>query len=286
MTVRGTVYTERKAAGEAINRAAEALIKASNIPGQETRASVGEYRGFKITLRYFRRVYTNAVLILPNLPGTTEVDILLDWGYIKPLPANVGESGLGTVQSIETALRNLDNNKKKELEHKEFLTKQQETLSAGLLEGWEHEARFEKAKVDLLRVDKELLGDGVELPGMSDPAPEAVTVDLDSANAAEKVETPATGETATDPANELFDMEKIILRIREILAALPAEASEELIEVQAPITIAMQTGMVDASSNGPALSWTEWLGQYNLAPAPRSGGRRKVKVEEGQLALF
>jgi transposase len=111
-------------------------------------------------------------------------------------------------------------------------------------------------------------------------------VDLDSANAAEKVETPATGETATDPANELFDMEKIILRIREILAALPAEASEELIEVQAPITIAMQTGMVDASSNGPALSWTEWLGQYNLAPAPRSGGRRKVKVEEGQLALF
>jgi hypothetical protein len=114
MTVRGTVYTERKAAGEAINRAAEALIKASNIPGQETCASVGEYRGFKITLRYFRRVYTNAVLILPNLHGTTEVDILLDWGYnIKPLPANVGESGLGAVQSIETALRNLDNNKKK-----------------------------------------------------------------------------------------------------------------------------------------------------------------------------
>jgi hypothetical protein len=56
--------------------------------------------------------------------------------------------------------------------------------------------------------------------------------------------------------------------------------------VQAPITIAMQTGIVDSSNSGPALSWTEWLGKYNLAPATRAGGRRKVKVEEGQLALF
>jgi len=53
MAVRGTVYTERKAAGEAINRAAEALIKVSNIPGQETRAEAGEYRGFKIILKVF-----------------------------------------------------------------------------------------------------------------------------------------------------------------------------------------------------------------------------------------
>jgi hypothetical protein len=286
MTVRGTVYTERKAAGEAINRAAEALIKVSNIPGQETRAEVGEYRGFKIILKYFRRVYSATELILPSLPSFMTVDILLDWGYIKPLPANIGESGLGTVQSIETALRNLDSNKKKELEHKEFLIKQQETLTAGLQEGWEHEARFEKAKADLLRVDKELLGEGVELPGMTAPAPNTVTVDLDAAPATEKDKTPVESEPATDPSEDLFDMEKIVLRIREILAALPAEASEELIEVQAPITIAMQTGIVDSSSSGPALSWTEWLGKYNLAPATRAGSRRKVKVEEGQLALF
>ena len=286
MTVRGTVYTERKAAGEAINRAAEALIKISNIPSQETRAEVGEYRGFKIILKYFRRIYSSTELILPSLVSFMTVDILLDWGYIKPLPANIGESGLGTVQSIETALRNLDSNKKKELEHKEFLIKQQETLTAGLQEGWEHEARFEKAKADLLRVDKELLGEGVELPGMAAPAPNAVSVDLDAAPAAEEDKPSVESEPATDPSEDLFDMEKIVLRIREILAALPAEASEELIEVQAPITIAMQTGIVDSSSSGPTLSWTEWLGKYNLAPATRAGGRRKVKVEEGQLALF
>ena len=286
MAVRGTVYPERKAAGEAINRAAEALIKISNIPGQETRAEVGEYRGFKIILKYFRRIYSATELILPSLPSSMTVDILLDWGYIKPLPANIGESGLGTVQSIETALRNLDRNKKKELEHKEFLIKQQETLTAGLQEGWEHEARFEKAKADLLRVDKELLGEGVELPGMAAPAPNAVTVDLDAAPTTQEVKSPVESEPATDPSEDLFDMEKIVLRIREILAALPAEASEELIEVQAPITIAMQTGIVDSPGSGPALSWTEWLGKYNLAPATRAGSRRKVKVEEGQLALF
>jgi hypothetical protein len=135
-------------------------------------------------------------------------------------------------------------------------------------------------------VDKELLGEGVELPGMAAPAPNAVTVDLDAAPATEEDKPPVESEPATDPSEDLFDMEKIVLRIREILAALPAEASEELIEVQAPITIAMQTGIVDSSSNGPALSWTEWLGKYNLVPATRAGGRRKVKVEEGQLALF
>jgi hypothetical protein len=111
-------------------------------------------------------------------------------------------------------------------------------------------------------------------------------VDLDAATATEEGKPPVESEPATDPSEDLFDMEKIVLRIREILAALPAEASEELIEVQAPITIAMQTGIVDSSSNGPALSWTEWLGKYNLVPATRAGGRRKVKVEEGQLALF
>lgn len=286
MTVRGTVYTERKAAGDAINRAAEALVRVSNIPGQETRAEVGEYRGFKIILKYFRRVYSATELILPSLPSTMTVDILLDWGYIKPLPANIGESGLGTVQSIETALRNLDSNKKKEEERKEFLIKQQETLAAGLNESWERETRFEAAKAELHLVDKELLGEGVELPGMSAPAPDTVTVNLDAVKAAENIETPVVSESASSSSDDLFDMEKIILRIREILAALPAEASEELIEVEAPITVAMQSGLMDTTSSGPALSWTQWLEKYNLAPATRVGSRRKIKVEEGQLALF
>lgn len=268
MTLRDKIYSERKVAGELIGKLATRLKALSINRGQETRAEIGEFRGFKMYLSY--RVKTSWVEQIKS-----DVEILLDFGETQPLRASIGESDIGAIQSIEAVLRNLDANLEKERERKAFLLKQNQTLVAGLEEPWPHEERYQEARKDLLLLDKELLGEGVNLPGME---PQMVDLDAGEAPVAEKSETPQ------ELVDENFDMDAIVARIREIHAEMPPD--DELVEVEAPIeALLISAGPVEIGS-GDLLSWDQWLETYGLVPVARASAKRKVKVEAGQMSLF
>jgi hypothetical protein len=140
MQVLGKTYTKRKEAGAALNRAF--LQHAQNAE------MIGTYAGF--TLR---------AQLIGSLHDPLEMNIRLEYGAGKSLRAKVGESGLGTVQSVEAGLRGLETTiarlEKMAAQHRADI----EAIEVGQGQSWEQADRYTRLKEDLVVLKQRVLRD-------------------------------------------------------------------------------------------------------------------------------
>ncbi len=140
MEVLGKTYTTRKEAGAALN---SAFLQHGRDAGV-----VGSFQGF--TLR---------AQLIGRLIDPTEMNIRLEYGEGKSLRARVGESGLGTIQSVESVLRSLEialaRLEKQAAQHTADIT----AIEAGLNQGWEEAERYTSLKEDLAVLKQRVLQD-------------------------------------------------------------------------------------------------------------------------------
>ena len=91
------------------------------------------------------------------------MDIILDYNVPQVLVAHVSDSDVGTIASIDAAIRSIDGEIKKSAERKEFLVREIETLEALLKDPWEKAEKLEALVARLTELDQELIKAGIDL---------------------------------------------------------------------------------------------------------------------------
>jgi hypothetical protein len=248
MTVNGVRYAERRAAGKALIDCAVALTT-------EGATSVGAIRGFETILKVSYEVSNSFddQTKSARLFHSKSVDILLRAESVWVPPARLSDSDLGTIASIEGALRRLDDDDKATQERIVRAKIEVEALRQILGEGWEYEALLAGTRAKLGALDRELLG-GKEHEG------EAVGE--------------SEGEAVGESASRAASLGVVLSRVAEIVNDLGTEAPEETLVVPQ-----------NADSH---ISWQDWMNLYGIViNAPRDGKRkRQSPVGEAQLNLF
>ncbi|MCI0561122.1 MAG: hypothetical protein MN733_21765, partial [Nitrososphaera sp.] len=217
------------------------------------------------------------------------------------LVAHVSDSDIGTVASVDAAIRSIDSEIKKSTERREFLVREIETLEVLLKDPWEKAEKLEALVARLTELDQELIKAGIDL--RKDEAKEQ------GENSVEEIV--VEKESGPEPEQVLeFDINAILRHIDEIHATmtLPVYAEEELIAVSSvapdaiPVTqesvaelesqaesAALMAGFTRSILSGGTgqMSIDDFL-EMPIKPATPKKGMTKAqkKVVEGQLTLF
>ena len=324
MTVNGRVYTERREAGKALIEEGRIVKLDAERSGNEARRKVGGYRGFVMWLRAKPNSERGMESLVTDSNGG--IDVILDYGVPQVLVAHVSDSDVGTVSSVDSAIRSIDGEINKTTERRDFLMREVESLSVRANEPWEHAERFESLAGRLKRLDEELIKDGIDLTGdkvdegkdseavkEGEEQPEEIRV------AAEK---PAVDASAwlmfeDEPVTSVdFDLQTVLMRIDEIHASMTVPEEEEVpsfapVTVQpamvgtvlgeAPIAVTQTTiddllrkaeearALAEFSSAVSSVQMRiDDLLDMGLTKQSSTSTRRakKMKVPEGQLSLF
>jgi len=299
MKVDGTVYTERKLAGQQLIEMGRAVKLDAERTGKETRKAAGSYRGFVMWLRAKPNSERSMSELVDDPNGG--VDVILGYNVPQVLVAHVSDSDTGTVASVDAAIRSIDSEIKKSTERREFLLREIDTLEALLKDPWEKAEKLEALVARLTELDQELIKAGIDL--RKDEAKEQ------GENGVEEIH--VEKEEIPEPEQVLeFDINAILRRIDEIhgTMTLPVYAEEELIAVPtvAPDAIsvtsesvaqlesqaesaALMAGFTRSilAGSGDQMSIDDFL-EMPVKPATPKKGMTKAqkKVVEGQLTLF
>jgi hypothetical protein len=267
-------YDERKSAGAALIEYTRILKNEAERSGQETRKNVGKYRGFSMWLRV-RPNRERTMRSLIDQPGV-EADILLDYGVPQVLVAHVSESDMGTVASIETALRSIDAEINKNNERIEYLKRQIATFNTALTEEWEHAQKLESLVAKLAVIDKELIEAGVRLSSSVSQDGEVERNEIEEAVAEPIIESETDNNLEGMVA---FNLDEILDRIKQLVASTPAP-EEIAMAVPAfeaeptaiPVTPALITNLKEQAQTAQALAE---LGEHLLI-----GSQRQLTLED------
>ena len=266
MEVLGKTYTKRKEAGAALN---SAFLQHGREAGL-----VGSFQGF--TLR---------AQLIGNLIDPTEMNVRLEYGAGKSLRARVGESGLGTIQSVESVLRSLET----ALERLERMAATHAAdvaaIEDGLGQGWEEAERYTSLKEDLSVLKQRVLRD--DEPGEQTPA---VVLSED----AEEVEqAQADAAHILRPRNGELEITHILAAVQAAeRAAFPdsdADTDVELIALD-PVRLEQEAASASAlaafsraamAGAGTQVSFADWL---NANEPKLSVKRKEVRKSQSQDA--
>lgn len=300
-------YDERKTAGAALIEFARLLKIEAEKTGHEARKTVGVYRGFAMWLRV-RPNRERTMRSLIDEPGI-QADVLLDYGVPQVLVAHVSDSDIGSVASIETAVRSIDAEIAKNNERIEYLMRQIQTYAAALSEEWEHAQKLGDAAARLAVIDKELLEAGVKLSDAVTADEEAEVSEIEEVETVEVIEAQAEIEPE---AVVHFNLDEILDRILQLVASttMPEEmaialpAFDEAEPVAIPVTPELVADLKEKAQTAQALAE---LGEHLLIGSQRQmtledlwnvhkidqavqkkAGRKKESLPEGttQLTLF
>ena len=268
MEVLGKTYTKRKEAGAALN---SAFLQYGREAGL-----VGSFQGF--TLR---------AQLIGRLIDPTEMNIRLEYGEGKSLRARVGESGLGTIQSIEAILRGLE----AALERLEkFSTQHAADIAAiedGLKQGWEEAERYTSLKEDLAVLKQRVLRD--------DDAGEKTTAVSLSDDAQEAEQAQADAAHILRPKGDELEIAHILKAVQAAeRVAFPDVAEDaivldpDLLEKEAANASALAAfGRAAMSGKGQQVSFADWLDAYEPSiKVKRKEVRKSVHQDAAQLTFF
>jgi hypothetical protein len=322
MTVNGKNYVERREAGKALIEEGRIVKLDAERNGREARRKVGGYRGFVMWLRAKPNSERGMESLVTDPNGG--IDVILDYGVPQVLVAHVSDSDVGTVSSVDSAIRSIDGEIKKNTERHDFLVKEVESLSVRASESWEHAERFESLAGRLKELDEELIKDGIDLTGDKvDDGKESEVVDdneqpeeIQVAPQKPVVDTSAWFTFEDEPVTSVdFDLQSILRRIDEIHASMTVPEEEEVPSF-APATT--QPTLVSASFNGGPIPATQTtiddllrkaeearaLAEFTSAvgstqmrvddlldmglskQSTTTRRAKKIKVPKGQLSLF
>ena len=299
MKVDGKEYTERKLAGQQLIELGRAVKLDAERTGKEIRKAAGSYRGFVMWLRAKPNGERSMSELVEDPNGG--VDIILDYNVPQVLVAHVSDSDIGTVASVDAAIRSIDSEIKRSTERREFLVREIETLGALLKDPWEKAEKLEALVARLTELDQELIKAGIDL--RKDEAK------VQGENRGEEIV--VEKEVAPEPEQAVeFDIYAVLRRIDEIHATmtLPVYAEEELIAVPSvtadaiPVTpesvaqlesqaesAALMAGFTRSILAGGSdqMSLDDFLEMPVKPAAPKKGmSKSQKKVAAGQLTLF
>lgn len=268
MEVLGKTYTKRKEAGAALN---SAFLQYGREAGL-----VGSFQGF--TLR---------AQLIGSLIDPTEMNIRLEYGEGKSLYARVGESGLGTIQSIEAILRGLE----AALERLERIADGHvadiAAIEGGLNRGWEEAERYTHLKEDLAVLKQRVLrddqpGEKKDVISLSDDAEEAEQAQADAAH-------------ILRPRNGELEIAHILEAVRAAeKAAFPADMEEAIaldpvrLEQAASNASALAAfGRAAMAGAGQQVSFADWLDAHEpKISVKRKEVRKSISQDAAQLTFF
>ena len=270
MQVLGKLYTNRKEAGAALNRAFLQHARNAEI--------IGTYAGF--TLR---------AQLIGSLQDPLEMNIRLEYGAGKSLRAKVGESGLGTIQSIEAVLRGLEATiarlEKMAAQHRADI----EAIEVGQGQSWEQADRYTRLKEDLVVLKQRVLNNEEK---DEEPAP-ALSTQAESVEQAQAesphIIRPQDGELVIEhilQAVRAAELEAFPLAERDAIP-LDAETVQILEEEAASATALAAFSRAALSGSEQQVSFADWLNTHAGNVKPK---RKEVKavqsLEAAQLSLL
>jgi len=322
MIVNGRTYIERREAGRALIEEGRIVRLDAERNGNEARRKVGSYRGFVMWLRAKPNSERGMASLMTDPNGG--IDVILDYGVPQVLVAHVSDSDIGTLSSIDSAIRSIDGEIKKNTERHYFLVREVESLSVRADEPWEHAERFESLAGRLKELDEALIKDGIDLTGDKvTEGKDSETVEGEEQPEEIKVvtERPAVDAGAwlsfeEEPVTSVdFDLQSILMRIDEIHSSMTVPEEEEVPSF-APATT--QPATLSASFDGEPIPATQTtiddllrkaeearaLAEFTSAvshtqmrvddlldmglskQSTTARRAKKMKVPEGQLSLF
>ena len=262
--VLGKRYVKRKEAGAALNRAFLQHGRNAEI--------IGAYAGF--TLR---------AQLIGSLRDPIEMNIRLEYGEGKSLRAKVGESGLGTVQSIEAVLRRLEMSiaklEKVAAQHRADI----DAIEVGQGQSWEQAERYTRLKEDLVVLKQRVLRDEEK---DEEPAP-VLSTQAESVEQAQAMSPhiirPQAGELAIEhilQAVRAAELAAFPLAERD---AIPLDAEiVQILEQEATNALALAAfGRAALSARGEQASFADWLHSHKEDTKPK---RKEVKIAQSQEA--
>jgi hypothetical protein len=266
MEVLGQIYTKRKEAGAALNRAFLQYGREAGV--------VGSFQGF--TLR---------AQLIGRLLDATEMNIRLEYCEGKSLRAKVGESGLGTVQSIEAILRGLE----AALERLEKFAAQHTAdiaaIEQGLNQGWEEADRYTSLKEDLAVLKQRVLRDDGEKPDVVSLSNDAEAAEQAQADAPHILR-PRDGELEIDPilaAVRASERAAFPADVEDVIALDPVRLEQEAANASALAAFSRAA----MSGKGQQVSFADWLGAHDLdTKRKRKEVRKSVHQDAAQLTFF
>ena len=268
MEVLGKTYTKRKEAGAALNSAFLQYGREAGV--------VGSFQGF--TLR---------AQLIGSLIDPTEMKIRLEYGAGKSLRARVGESGLGTIQSVESVLRSLEialeRLEKQAAGHAADIA----AIEDGLGQGWDEAERYTSLKEDLSVLKQRVLrddepGEKTEVVSLSEEAEEVEQAQADAAH-------------ILRPRNGELEIAHILAAVQAAeQAAFPADMQEAIaldpvrLELEAASASALAAFSRAAMAGaGTQVSFADWLDAHELDTKPRRKEVRKsIHQDAAQLTFF
>ncbi len=271
MKVLGKTYAKRKEAGVALNSAFLQYGREAGV--------VGSFQGF--TLR---------AQLIGRLIDTTEMNIRLEYGEGKSLRAKVGESGRGTIQSIEAILRGLE----AALERLEkFAAGHVADIAAieeGLKQGWEEAERYTSLKEDLAVLKQRVLRDEEDdekraAIALSDEAEEAEQAQADAAH----ILRPQNGELEIAHILEAVQAAEraAFPDLDEGAIALDEESLQALEKEAANASALAAFSRAAMAGSGGQVSFADWLGSHEpKIRSKRKEVRKSISQDVAQLTFF
>jgi len=268
MEVLGKTYTKRKGAGAALN---SAFLQYGRDAGV-----VGSFQGF--TLR---------AQLIGRLIDPTEMNIRLEYGEGKSLRARVGESGLGTIQSIEAVLRGLEAALERLGKVAAGHAADVAAIEDGLEQSWEEADRYTSLKEDLAVLKQRVLrddedGEKATEVSLSDDAQEAEQAQADAAH----ILRPQNGELEIAHILEAVQASERIAfpDADEGVIALDPEVLEKEAANASALAAFSRAAMAGA---GQQVSFADWLDTHE----PKIKGKRKevrksISQDAAQLTFF
>ncbi|MBT7071250.1 MAG: hypothetical protein HN975_10220 [Anaerolineae bacterium] len=269
MEVLGQSYTKRKEAGAALNHAFMQYGREAGL--------IGSFQGF--TLR---------AQLIGNLMDPVEMNIRLEYGAGKSLRAKVGESGLGTVQSIEAILRGLETALERLEKFAAGHVADIAAIEAGLHKGWEEAERYTSLKEDLAVLKQRVLRD-------DEPGEKTTMVSL-SDEAGEVEQAQADAPHILRPKEGELEIAHILAAVQAAeRVAFPADVEEdgialdpEVLEKEASNASALAAFSRAALAGAEQqVSFADWLNAHNLdTQVKRKEVPKSQSQEAAQLTFF
>jgi hypothetical protein len=263
-------YTKRKEAGAALNRAFLQHGRAAEV--------VGSYSGFSLRAQ-----------LIGSLQDPIEMNIRLEYSAGKSLRAKFGESGLGTIQSIEAVLRGLEATiarlEKMAAQHRADI----EAIEVGQSQSWEQADRYTRLKEDLVVLKQRVLRDEKKdeesAPALSAQAEAVEQAQTESPH----IIRPKEGELAIEHILQAVQAAELAAFPVAERGAIPLDVeSVQILEQEATSALALAAfGRAALSASGQQASFADWLSTHAGEIKPK---QKEVKVaqslEASQLSLL
>lgn len=172
---RRIVFNERAKAGEHLERLRQ-RVRTSDSPEI---LSIGSYRGFEVLAQRQRKREEAIFTPVEGFLSLPEGRLLYQFSF--------GDSGQGTIKSLEAQLRGLDSHLERALKTRAELKNKQEQIERALARGWEYAKRYAEFQAKFDEVNQSLKESGCEL----DKGPEFAALDQEAFQHCERNDDPS-----------------------------------------------------------------------------------------------